>query len=344
MISKMLVTFLVLLIAPLASAQRVEWREDGVERTQTLSFDLAFGEEFTLITAINAADLEMRALATHSVELVDGTVMAAILRTQPKVRIANSGGAFVDWQSDARMFQKLGVIEEDDFALTISMPAIEGADFVPNLKIEFVLRPITPESEVNFLDQATLSSDVRGSGDYGLAALQAGSLYPDVDMDALVTLRAREGLSMAREGGPCRSGRAVRTMFATLDDLTPEKLADQSNFPQGCWSTLPEGLRAAAIAEDPAYQPDIRVRLGENSGELIGFVYGATTDNPQRIFIQNTSAGWLYSDGVQDWARIGNGTRTDVPFGEGILAIRNPKGGETEDATENDAFVTYLVN
>jgi len=33
-----------------------------------------------------------------------------------------------------------------------------------------------------------------------------------------------------------------------------------------------------------------------------------------------------------------------VPFGNGVLAIRNPRGGETDDATENDAFISYLVN
>ena len=58
-----------------------------------------------MITRIRAADLQVRALATHSQELIDGTVMAAILRTQPLVRLANSGGAFVQWETDVRQFQ-----------------------------------------------------------------------------------------------------------------------------------------------------------------------------------------------------------------------------------------------
>ena len=124
---------------PASAQQRIEWLETPIEQTQTLSFDLAFGEEVTVIARIRAADLQVRALATFSQELVDGTVMAAILRTQPAVRLANSGGAFVSWQTDVRQFQELGVIEEDDFAITVSMPAVEGADFLPNLKLELVM-------------------------------------------------------------------------------------------------------------------------------------------------------------------------------------------------------------
>ena len=333
------------LFSGVATAQQVEWHEQPIERTQTLSFDLAFGEELTLIAKIRAADFEMRALATHSQELVDGTVMAAILRTQPSVRIANSGGAFKQWTTDVRQFQKLGVIEDDDFAITVFMPDVEGADFVPNLKLELILRPITPESEIVFLDAAELSDSVLGAADYGLETLQYRTRYPNIDMAQLVFLRDLPGLSLSvvRQGGLCLGPTDVRTMFARLADLTPEGLSDQDAFPQECWTARPDGLRAASLAEDADYQPDLRIRLGENSGDIIGFAYGVAAGEIERIFIQNTSRGWLYSSGDGTWEVVRNGTRVDVPFGDGLLAIRNPRGGETPDATENDAFVSYLV-
>ena len=328
-----------------ANAQRVEWRDEPIERTQTLSFDLAFGQELTLITKIHAADFEMRALATYSQELVDGTVMAAILRTQPSVRIANSGGAFLQWATDVRQFQKLGVIEEDDFAITVLLPEVANADFVPNLKLELILRPITPESEVKFLDTAELSDSVPGAGDYGLAALQDRTRYPSISMDQLVFLRdlPELNLSISRQSGRCQGPADIRTMFARIEDLTAEGLSDQDDFPQECWATLPNGVSAQNVADNADYQPDIRVRLGENSGDLIGFAYGVATGNIERLFILNTSRGWFFSSGDGEWTLVSNGNRVDVPFGEGVLAIRNPRGGETADATESDAFVSYLV-
>lgn len=333
-----------LLVFPVcAGAQQVRWLDTPIDKTQTLSFDLAFGQELTLITKIAAADLELRALATHSLELIDGTVMAAILRTQPEITFANSGGAYARWETDTRVFQELGLIEEDDFAITLSMPAIDGADFVPDVKLELVLKPIVPETNVTFLETASLSGEVRGAGDYGLSDFQGATLYPNADLATLVTLRDLPLLSMARQPGRCENSDLVRTVYATVSDLGADGALTLANFPQECWRGLPEGVMPGDIADDSGYQPDIRVRLAENGGEVIGFVFGATSGQTQRLFIQNTSAGWLYGTGDGNWERIGNGTRTDVPFGNGVLAIRNPRGGETDDATENDAFVAYLI-
>ncbi len=327
-----------------AWAQGVQWFEVPIDQTQTLSVELPFGREVTLVTKIAAADLKVRALATHSLELVDGTVMAAILLTQPTITFADSGGAFTRWQSGAHSFHHVGTIPEDDFALTLSLPAVEGADFTPAIKIEMVLEAPTPDTGKVFLETAELSSDVRGATAYGLADFTAGSLYPNADMDALVTLRDLPNLSMARAPGRCQGAQLVRTMYARENDMVDEVLANFGNFPQQCWRARDDGLRFADVAGNEGYQPDIGVRLPEDGGDLIGFVYGATTGDIQRVFIQNTAAGWLYGSGQDEWQRIGNGSWVSVPFGEGQLVIRNPRGGETADATENDAFVSYLLN
>ena len=100
---------------------------------------------------------------------------------------------------------KIRVIEEDDFAITVTMPTVEGADFAPSLKLELVLQPVTPDSDTTFLETADLSDDVPGAGDYGLAALQAQTRYPDVDMTQIVTLRTLPelDLSISRRSGRC---------------------------------------------------------------------------------------------------------------------------------------------
>ena len=324
-------------------AQELRWLPQTIEQTQTLSFDLAFGEEVTLISQMQAADLEVRALATHSVELIDGTIMAAILRTRPEVILVNGPGEAVSWTTDPHVYEKIGAIDAGLFSLTIALPAIEGADFVPNVKLELVLNPITPETDSSFADRAVLREEVRGADSYGLTDLQGSSIYPDIDITELVVLRDVSRQSMARQGGLCSERGLVRSLYATLNDLGAE-IDDLEQFPQACWRSTEGALTPEAVAGDDGYQPDIRVRLRENQGEVVGFVYAANASNQQIIFIQNTSRGWLYGDGIGEWTRISNGRRTDVPFGNGVLAIRNPRGGETADATENDAFVSYLTN
>lgn len=326
-----------------AKSQELRWLPETIERTQTLSFDLEFGGEITLISQMQAADLEVRALATHSLELIDGTIMAAILRTQPEVTLVNGPGEAISWTTNTRAFEEIGAIDAGLFALNIAMPAIEGADFVPNVKLELILAPITPETDSSFADRAALDEGIRGADTYGLTDLQGSSIYPDVDMTERVVLRDLETLSMAAQGGLCTDRGLVRSIYATTNDLGAE-INDLSLFPQACWRTTDGALLPSDVAEDAGYQPDVRVRLRENRGEVVGFVYAASTAQQEVIFVQNTSRGWLYGDGIGEWTRIGNGRRTDVPFGDGVLAIRNPRGGETADATENDAFVSYLAN
>ena len=327
-----------------SAAQPVTWRDVPVDTTQTLSLNLPFGSEARLITKIAAADLDLRALATHSLTLADGTVMAAILQTQPEVTFANSGGAYARWQGNARTFQSLGLIEEDDYVITLALPAVDGADFIPNVKIELVLRPILPTADgETFLSIATLSDDVKGAQDYGLSDLQWATAYPEVDIAAMVTLRDLPQLSMARQGGRCQNASLVRTVYARVSDLQGG-LENLDNFPQECWRAKADGLRLADIEGDPTYQPNIRVRLAENGGEVVGFVFGAAAGDPETVFVQNTSRGWLYTTGDGSWTRISNGSWEPVAFANGTLVIRNPRGGETADATENDAFVSYLLD
>ena len=326
-----------------AQAQELRWLPETIEQTQTLSFDLEFGSEITLVSQMQAADLEVRALATHSIELIDGTIMAAILRTQPEVTLVNGPGEAISWATNTRAFEEIGAIDAGLFSLTIAMPAIEGANFVPNVKLELILSPITPETDSSFADRAVLLEGVRGADTYGLRDLQGATVYPNVDMSERVVLRDLESLSMAAQGGLCGEAGLVRSLYATVNDLGAE-ITDLAQFPQACWRTTESALTPGDIAENAGYQPDIRVRLRENRGEVVGFVYGAGSAEQQIIFVQNTSRGWLYGDGIGEWTRISNGGRTDVPFGDGVLAIRNPRGGETTDATENDAFVSYLSN